>query len=68
MDEPVRKSFKKARNPLDERACRKCGCTYYMACAGGCFWVAPDLCSACAPTKAEKMIMQSAASMRRCDG
>jgi hypothetical protein len=28
-------------------ACRVCGCTEHHACAGGCYWVEPDLCSAC---------------------
>lgn len=27
--------------------CRVCGCTDFNACPGGCFWVAPDLCSVC---------------------
>jgi hypothetical protein len=27
--------------------CRHCGCTELDACEGGCFWVAPGLCSAC---------------------
>lgn len=27
--------------------CRVCGCTDLNACPGGCFWVAPDLCSVC---------------------
>lgn len=31
------------------RACRECGCTQNRACPGGCWWVEPDLCSACAP-------------------
>jgi hypothetical protein len=29
------------------RQCRACGCTDIRACAGGCYWVEPDLCSAC---------------------
>jgi hypothetical protein len=29
--------------------CRKCGCTEYDACEGGCSWAEEDLCSACAP-------------------
>lgn len=29
-------------------SCRRCCCTNDHACHGGCFWVAPDLCSACA--------------------
>lgn len=28
--------------------CRHCDCTYDRACIGGCHWVEPDLCSACA--------------------
>jgi hypothetical protein len=28
--------------------CRVCGCTDKKACPGGCFWIEPDLCSACA--------------------
>ncbi|SNS15866.1 PRTRC system protein E [Humidesulfovibrio mexicanus] len=32
------------------RTCRKCGCTDDQACSGGCSWVEPDLCSACAET------------------
>lgn len=37
---------------LDEGlwVCRGCGCTELNACEGGCGWVAPNLCSACAPT------------------
>ena len=30
------------------RNCRICGCTDDRACAGGCHWVAPGLCSRCA--------------------
>lgn len=28
--------------------CRGCGCSDTVACSGGCFWVAPNLCSRCA--------------------
>lgn len=28
--------------------CCECGCTDALACPGGCSWVRPDLCSACA--------------------
>jgi len=28
-------------------SCRVCGCTDDKACEGGCYWVEPDLCSAC---------------------
>lgn len=31
-----------------EMVCRVCGCTDDNACPGGCYWVKPDLCSACA--------------------
>lgn len=31
----------------DEARCRVCGCTDDHACAGGCYWVEKDLCSAC---------------------
>jgi hypothetical protein len=31
------------------RKCRVCGCTNDRACAGGCRWVGPDLCSQCKP-------------------
>lgn len=31
----------------DSMRCRVCGCTSERACAGGCNWVRPDLCSAC---------------------
>jgi hypothetical protein len=30
------------------RFCRRCGCSDLDPCQGGCSWVAPDLCSACA--------------------
>lgn len=36
--------------PPDEPACRACGCTDSNGCAGGCYWVLDDLCSACAVT------------------
>jgi hypothetical protein len=35
----------------DERKCRDCGCTQGHACVteeGPCYWIAADLCSACA--------------------
>lgn len=37
---------------LGIRACRECGCTQESGCAGGCSWIEPDLCSACAPAAA----------------
>jgi ParB/RepB/Spo0J family partition protein len=33
---------------LKMRACSECGCTDDRACDGGCYWVGPNLCSACA--------------------
>ena len=38
------------------RRCRVCGCTDAHACPGGCYWVAPDLCSACAMKAATKRL------------
>ncbi|MEG0943251.1 MAG: hypothetical protein RSF86_06435 [Angelakisella sp.] len=35
-------------NYLQKQKCRVCGCTDDHACPGGCYWVAPDLCSRCA--------------------
>lgn len=32
--------------------CRKCGCTDEKACEDGCSWIAPGLCSSCAPVEA----------------
>lgn len=37
-----------AIGPVKVTACRVCGCTDDRACDGGCSWVEPDLCSACA--------------------
>lgn len=31
-----------------EQTCRFCGCDFYHPCPGGCYWVAEDICSACA--------------------
>jgi hypothetical protein len=33
---------------FDVQSCRVCGCTEDRACEGGCYWIEPDLCSACA--------------------
>jgi hypothetical protein len=33
---------------MAEQRCGVCGCTEQRACPGGCSWVAPALCSACA--------------------
>jgi hypothetical protein len=27
--------------------CRYCGCTDNQACPGGCYWIRPNICSAC---------------------
>lgn len=35
--------------------CRRCGCTAWEACPGGCEWVEADLCSACAPALKKKV-------------
>ena len=32
------------------RTCKGCGCTDDYGCAGGCWWVAADLCSECQPS------------------
>ncbi|MBI5520230.1 MAG: hypothetical protein HY916_09235 [Desulfovibrio sp.] len=39
----------------DDPACRVCGCTEFMACPGGCWWVEPDLCSSCAQAAGAKV-------------
>jgi hypothetical protein len=30
------------------QTCRVCGCSHFDPCDEGCWWVEPDLCSACA--------------------
>jgi hypothetical protein len=35
------------------QTCRVCGCTDAHACAGGCSWATPSLCSACAKKPAQ---------------
>lgn len=40
-------------NPLGIRTCTTCGCTHTTPCEGGCSWVGPTLCSACAPPATE---------------
>lgn len=35
-------------NAIGITACEQCGCTDDNACQGGCSWVRPGLCSACA--------------------
>lgn len=42
-----RSAKREAASGGKEQACRHCGCTEARACPGGCFWVFPDLCSAC---------------------
>lgn len=41
------------------QACRVCGCTQHRACVDddghGCYWAEPDLCSACALPKHQRM-------------
>lgn len=32
---------------LSQMSCRVCGCTEQRACVGGCYWIKPNLCSAC---------------------
>ena len=39
--------------PRHVRRCRVCGCTYWRACPGGCYWVSAHLCSACAEEMAD---------------
>jgi hypothetical protein len=38
------------------RRCSECGCTDLRACRGGCFWVAPNLCSKCLEYTAAKIL------------
>lgn len=52
---------------VEVRACSKCGCTEARACGGGCFWIGPNLCSACGkpqrifrPLKATKVSRRTA--------
>ncbi len=32
------------------QSCRRCGCSNFSACDGGCWWVEDDLCSSCVDT------------------
>lgn len=41
------------RTASEVQACRVCGCTWTSACEGGCYWVEPDLCSACVEPDAQ---------------
>lgn len=33
--------------PTGQMVCQGCGCHDGSACAGGCFWIAPNVCSNC---------------------
>ena len=49
--------------------CRECGCTNHTPCVDeqghACYWVEPDLCSACAPPRVELYTeAQAAATIR----
>jgi hypothetical protein len=39
--------------------CRVCGCSWYKACAGGCYWVEPGLCSCCDDKQKKKSLITS---------
>jgi hypothetical protein len=56
LEETARRFRLEADDMVIERevACRGCGCTEENACAGGCSWVEPDLCSRCASTQREQ--------------
>lgn len=49
----------------DERRCRVCGCTDDRACEGGCYWVADDICSACAVAALERALAPEPTNGRR---
>lgn len=47
--------------PLDDGGppyCRRCGCNDAHACEGGCSWIEPDLCSACAGAEGLDLALQ----------
>lgn len=47
-------SHRRGKPARKSGVCRGCGCTDDHACPGGCCWIEPDLCSACADrTRAE---------------
>lgn len=50
LDSRFRSDYVLTGSALDDigPACRRCGCTEFSACPGGCVWVEPDLCSRCA--------------------
>jgi len=39
-----------------EQKCRVCGCDWFHACLGGCYWVEDDLCSSCEEDLANEML------------
>jgi hypothetical protein len=47
-DGKARERIEAIERELGMPRCRVCGCTDDRACPGGCYWVEPDLCSACA--------------------
>ena len=48
MENKIKKYKVKGGQLIHPRKCRVCGCTWFHACPGGCYWVEPDLCSRCA--------------------
>lgn len=49
---PPPQRHRRPRKGLLVQTCRACGCTDMRACEGGCYWIEPDLCSACAERSA----------------
>jgi len=47
--------------------CKVCGCTEETPCEGGCFWIGPELCSACItlPESKEDMLLMFAPLMQQ---
>lgn len=43
--EQIREAFE--QGAIKRPACRECGCTDDAACFPTCWWIEPDLCSAC---------------------
>jgi hypothetical protein len=59
-----------ADEPWQGPACRRCGCTDFEACAGGCSWVVDpaglgDLCSACEPAVVAELAAGKVSPARR---
>jgi hypothetical protein len=46
---------------MEEQTCRYCGCTDRRACEGGCYWVNPGYCSACADRHMDQLVEAAAA-------